>query len=128
MATYLSEAWFDAVAGIAVGRTLEGSLSARIECSTSGGPAPVTAHVIVEDGVIREVGLGKCADADLSVTSSYADAVAMSDGSLEPSVAFMQGRLKTAGAPGKVLEVLALTASSEHRALRAEIAAVTEYA
>ncbi len=128
MAQYLSAEWFDAVAGIAVGRTLPGAVSARLECAATGGPSKgATGHVVLEDGVIREVASGPCTDVELTLTTTYADAVALSDGSLEPSVAFMQGRLKTAGDLGKVIELLALTRSSEHQELRTAIAAVTDY-
>ncbi len=128
MAQYLSPEWFDAVAAVAVGASLPGGVSARVECAATGGPSKgVTGHVILEGGVIREVGVGPCPDVELTLTAAYADAVSLSDGSLEPSVAYMQGRLKTAGDLGKVIELLALTRSGEHHDLRSKIAAITDY-
>jgi putative sterol carrier protein len=47
----------------------------------------------------------------VTLTASYADASAMAAGELDPSVAFMQGRLKTAGDPGLVLDLLACVAA-----------------
>lgn len=59
---------------------------------------------------------------DLTLTLAPADAQAVRDGTLAPSVAFMQGRLKTAGDNALLLEVLAWTTSpafSEARHLAA---------
>jgi putative sterol carrier protein len=47
----------------------------------------------------------------VTLTASYPDASAMAGGGLDPSVAFMQGRLKTAGDPGFVLDLLASVAA-----------------
>jgi hypothetical protein len=48
---------------------------------------------------------------DLSLTLSPADAEMVRQGRLAPSVAFMQGRLKTSGDNGLVLKVLAWSAT-----------------
>jgi putative sterol carrier protein len=61
----------------------------------------------VDDGVVVEVGQGAPAAADVTLTLTAPVAFAVADGSLTPSAAFMQGRMKTAGDPGLVLDVLA---------------------
>lgn len=48
---------------------------------------------------------------DLTLTLSPADAVLVSQGRLAPSVAFMQGRLKTSGDNALLLRVLAWSAT-----------------
>jgi hypothetical protein len=50
-------------------------------------------------------------DADLTLSLSPGDADLVRQGQLAPSVAFMQGRLKTSGDNGLLLEVLAWTAT-----------------
>ncbi len=50
-------------------------------------------------------------DAEVTFSLSEADGAEIVAGRLSPSVAFMQGRLKTSGDPGLVLDLLAATAS-----------------
>jgi putative sterol carrier protein len=61
----------------------------------------------VDDGVVVEVSAGAPAEADLTLTLPVAVADAVADGELTASAAFMQGRMKTAGDLGLVLDVLA---------------------
>lgn len=51
------------------------------------------------------------ADVDVTFTLSAADAEEIASGRLSPSVAYMQGRLKTCGDPGLALQILAATAT-----------------
>ena len=65
-------------------------------------------YVRLDDGVVAEAGSGSSSGKpDVTLTVPFAEAVAMAAGELDPSVAFMQGRMKTAGDPGLVLDVLA---------------------
>ena len=64
-------------------------------------------HVRLDDGVVAEAAAGTVAAPDLTLTVAYPEGAAMAAGELDPSVAFMQGRMKTAGDPGLVLDVLA---------------------
>lgn len=57
--------------------------------------------------------LAEGTDAEVVLTATPATAAALGAGALDPNVAFMQGRLKTAGDPGAVLRVLPLLAA-EH--------------
>ena len=50
----------------------------------------------------------------MTLSMSWDDAVAMQQGRLDPSVAFMQGRMKVAGSMEVVLALLPVTASSAH--------------
>ena len=62
-------------------------------------------------GYAGPVSVGCPGEADLSFTLSPADAELVRQGRLAPSVAFMQGRLKTSGDNGLVLSVLAWSAT-----------------
>ncbi len=55
---------------------------------------------------------GSDGEADLTLTLSPDDARAVKDGQLDPSVAFMQGRLKTSGDNALLLRVLEWTATA----------------
>lgn len=54
---------------------------------------------------------GAAGAADVTLTLPAEEAAAVAAGRLAPSVAYMRGRLKTAGDPGLVLAVLAATAT-----------------
>ena len=47
----------------------------------------------------------------MTLTMAWDDAVAMQRGGLDPSVAFMQGRMKVAGSMGVMLALLPVTAT-----------------
>ena len=69
-------------------------------------------QVRVDDGVVAEVAPGAPATADLTLTVPVAIAESIAAGELTASAAFMQGRMKTAGDLGLVLDVLAAVDSS----------------
>ena len=64
-------------------------------------------QVQVNDGVVATVSTGAPATADLTLTLPAAVASEIENGELTASAAFMQGRMKTAGDLGLVLDVLA---------------------
>jgi hypothetical protein len=118
VARFLSDEWIDVVRGAApnVG-------AMKLECSVTGGPdGEVKLHAV--DG---DVAFGALGGADVSLTVPYPEAVAIARGELEPTVAFMQGRMKTAGDPGKLLDLLEATATPAFRAGLERVASSTEF-
>ena len=63
----------------------------------------------------------------LTLTLSDTDARAVVAGDLDPSVAFMQGRMKVAGAMAPLLDLLALAGTDEGRARIGRVAELTEF-
>jgi hypothetical protein len=63
-------------------------------------------QVRVDDGVVAEVTPGTVKGADLTLTLPAAVAGEVASGATTVSAAFMQGRMKTAGDLGLVLDVL----------------------
>jgi hypothetical protein len=118
VARFLSAEWLDAVRAAApsVG-------DATVACAVTGTP----------DGEVKlyakgaEIGFGGLDDADVSLTLPYPEAVAIAQGEVAPSVAFMRGRMKTAGNPGKLLDLLAATATPAFREGLERIASATEF-
>ena len=122
MAAFLSADWFAALHGDSV--ELD---DCTIEITVLGAPdGDVKWHVEVSGGRITAAA-GAQPDADIVVTLPYDDTVAVARGELAVSVAFMRGRMKTAGDPGRLLDVLAATARPEYDAARATLSAATEF-
>jgi predicted lipid carrier protein YhbT len=121
VAKFLSDEWLDAVRAHAGGKA--GDLSVRLHVAV--GDAQF--HAIVVKGSLETLATGPLGDADVSLTLPLDDAAAMQRGETDPSVLFMQGRMKTAGDPGKLLEVLACSAQPGYAVLRDAVAANTEF-
>jgi alkyl sulfatase BDS1-like metallo-beta-lactamase superfamily hydrolase len=103
VAEFLTDAWVAELVGTGAAPGATGSLQVVLTGAPDGD---AKWHARLDDGVVTEAALGTAPAPDLTLTLSYADATAMVAGDLDPSVAFMQGRMKTAGDPGLVLDVL----------------------
>jgi hypothetical protein len=104
---FLSDAWIAALEGTGVAP----GPSATVQVVVGGTPAgDVKFHLVVADGVVTAAAPGNNSRAAVSLTIPHADAQAMLAGELDPNVAFMRGRMKTAGDPGLLLDLLAATA------------------
>jgi hypothetical protein len=116
MANYLSEQWL-AAWGRALGALPERpGADARVRRVVTGGPdGDVTYHLVLVDGRVTTTGLGPGEEPDITFTSPYDVGLAIATGDLDPSVAFMQGRLKVDGEPGPLHTVLPLASGDGWR-------------
>lgn len=127
MAAFLGAEWFEA-AGRGARLADRPGASARLEVVVGGGPGgEVRSGWVLEDGAVREAAPGPPAAADVTLTTTWADAVRMQRGELDPAAAFMQGRLKAAGDMRRLLAVLPLAAGEGYRAWRDALTAATEF-
>ena len=86
---------------------LASAVTGCVGCVVSGGPQGETAWSWdIADGQVSSARLGAVGETDLMLTATADDALAISDGSLDASVAFMQGRLKSTGDTGLLFELL----------------------
>jgi hypothetical protein len=100
----LDEGWFDGW----VGRGRAPGGSGAVQVVVTGLPdGDASWQVRVEDGVVAEVAPGSVNGAALTLTFPATIAAAVAYGETTASAAFMQGRMKTAGDLGLVLDVLA---------------------
>ncbi|HEX5266099.1 MAG TPA: SCP2 sterol-binding domain-containing protein [Acidimicrobiales bacterium] len=128
MARFLSEEWLRSTRELAAGQPDRPGASARIQYVVTGGPdGEVRYGWVLEDGRLAEAAAGELADADVTFTEAYADAVLIQRGELDPGAAFMQGRVKVSGNMAKVMSLLPITGTPEYRDLMARVDAVTEY-
>jgi putative sterol carrier protein len=105
---FLSDEWIAALEGTGAAP----GPSATVQLVVGGTPAgDVKFHLAVADGVVTAATPGTDPKADVSLTIPHADAQAILAGELDPNVAFMRGRMKTAGDPGLLLDLLAATAA-----------------
>jgi alkyl sulfatase BDS1-like metallo-beta-lactamase superfamily hydrolase len=81
----------------------------------------------VQDGLLADAGLGGLAEADVTFTLSYKDAISVAKAESDLNAGFMQGRVKVAGDSAKLFSVLALTSSPAYKAMVSELAAQTEF-
>ena len=127
-APWLSGDWFAlAVAeadGLSGPPTLEGTVVVEV---TGAGDGTVSGHAVFEAGRLVSAGAGPVDGADLTVTLSDADARDVVAGTLDPSVAFMQGRMKVAGSMAPLLDLLALAGTDDARARLGRVAAGTGF-
>jgi hypothetical protein len=113
---WLSPEWVERSRASAGDRVWFPGVSARIQVEVTGGPdGEVRYYLVVEEGRLTDGAAGKVDDPDLTLIWSWADAVAAGQGQLDPSVAFMQGRMKTAGSTGLLLQLLPVTRTEEWR-------------
>ncbi|HEY3811459.1 MAG TPA: hypothetical protein VGL49_08490 [Acidimicrobiales bacterium] len=124
MAEWLSDEWLKEMAGLAASRPpvpeANGTVSVAITRGRSGDAAY---HWSYRDGVPGDGGMGPTADADLVLTIADADARPVATGAVEPSVAYMRGRLKAAGDGALLLGWLASMAGEGYAEWRAQAVA-----
>lgn len=127
MAEWLTAEWFDLVVALASGQPEHPGLMARVQHEVTGGPSGDVRYVsVIVDGRLIEHRIDGDDHPDVTLTVAWADARALAIGELDPSAAYMQGRLKAAGSMALWLELLALAATPEHHHLRGQIAEATE--
>jgi predicted lipid carrier protein YhbT len=128
MAKWLSQEWFDEARALAADQPDRPGASARMQYEVTGGPdGDVKYYWVLEDGHLRESALGVLADAEVTLTTVWSDAMAIQKGELDANAAFMQGRVKVAGNMGTVLKLLPITNAAGYRDLQRRIVAITEF-
>jgi SCP-2 sterol transfer family len=100
--------------------------TARVQRVVTGAPGgDVVFTLAFEDGRLVDAALADGSepdpDAELTITTTYDDTVAVVSGDLDLSVAVMQGRAKVAGSTRALLAILPATRSRDFRAARAAL-------
>jgi hypothetical protein len=115
MPEWLSEEWCEEVAALAGSRPeVEGGNGVVSLTVTRGKGIAAAYHWAYKDGRPGAGGVGQMADADLVVTIGEADAALVAAGEVDPSVAYMRGRLKATGDGALLLGWLASTATDAY--------------
>ncbi len=128
MAKFLTAEWFDEAGRLGADQPPRPGATGRVQVVVSGGPnGDVKGSFTVEDGRVVGAAVGDAPDAELTMTLDYATAVEIQQGTLDPSVAFMQGRSKTTGDTGLLLQLLPVTRTDGYQAFQEKLRAVTDY-
>ncbi len=128
MAKWLTQEWLDEGLKLAESQPERPGATARMQYVVTGGPeGDVKYYWVLENGKLLESRLGDLADAEVTLTQSYEDAMRIQKGELDANAAFMQGRVRVTGNMAKLMSLLPITNSPEYKALQAEILANTEF-
>jgi hypothetical protein len=125
MADWLNDEWAASFAAT-TGRLPEiPGVSATVCLKFTGGVRKeIAVHWSYADGAPTAGGLGTGPEPSLEFTLSATDARDLLSGAVEPSVAFMRGRLKASGDGGLLLGFLESTTSKEFESWREGAAAL----
>jgi predicted lipid carrier protein YhbT len=128
VAQYLTQEYLDQGRELAKGQPVRPGATAKLQYVVTGGPdGDLKYYWVLEDGKLLESQLGVIADADITMTLSYEDSVAIAQGELDANAAFMQGRMKAAGNMGTLMQLLPVTQSPEYRGLQEQLRSGTTY-
>jgi len=128
MARWLSQEWLDENTRLAESQPERPGASARLQYIITGGPdGDVAYYWIVTDGHLVENKLGLLPDAEVTLSESYEDAMAIQKGELDANTAFMQGRIKVSGDVAQLMALLPITMSSEFREFQGAVLEITEF-
>jgi putative sterol carrier protein len=128
MAKWLTQEWLDESTRLAADQPERPGASARLQYVVTGGPGgDVEYYWVVVDGKLVENRLGRLADADVTLTQSYEDAMAIQKGELDVNAAFLQGRVRPEGDLDRLMSLLPITMSPEFQAFNGAVSAMTEY-
>lgn len=127
MVAFLSQEWLDRQRQLIADLPERPGATARVQVVVSGAPDGEVAYLqVFEDGRLVGCARTRDASADVTLNQTYADAVAIATGDLDPSAAFMQGRVKVVGSMGSLMAVLPVLQSHEYEVAMAALAAQTD--
>jgi predicted lipid carrier protein YhbT len=124
---YLSPEWHAAVVALAAEALPDRpGASALLACKVTGSPSGDLHYVqqLVDGRLVRQEP-GRAESPDVSFTVTWADAVALLRGELDPNVLVMQGRMKADGNIGRLMAILPVTTSADYLALQEQVRAIT---
>ncbi len=129
MAAFLTQEWMEMARELAQAFPHTPGASVRLQQVVTGMPdgGDVRYFRVIEDGVTLEQALGDLADAEVTLTSSYEDAVKVARRELLIQEGFMSGRVQADGDLGKLMSLLPIATTAEYVAIEEQILERTEF-
>ncbi|MDA8298115.1 MAG: SCP2 sterol-binding domain-containing protein [Actinomycetota bacterium] len=128
MAKWLTQEWLDESLALATDQPEIPGATAAIQYVVTDGPdGDISYYWVVEDGHLRENRLGVLDSAEVTLTETYDDALAMQRGELDMNAAFLQGRVKVDGDVAKLMSLLPITMSPDFARFQQAVQDMTEY-
>ena len=128
MPKYLTQEWLDESRALAQDQPERPGATATMQFVVTGAPdGDIKYYWRLHDGVLAEASMGELPDAEVTLTSTYQDSVAIQKGELDANAAFMQGKTKVTGNMGKLMQLMPLTMSPEYKALQEKVQAITTF-
>ncbi|HTW97439.1 MAG TPA: SCP2 sterol-binding domain-containing protein [Acidimicrobiales bacterium] len=128
MAKWLTQEWLDESTRLAADQPERPGVSARLQYVITDGPdGDVEYYWVIVEGRLVENRLGRLEDADVTLTQSYEDAMAIQKGDLDVNAAFMQGRVRPTGDADLMMSLLSITMSDEFQAFDRAVREMTEF-
>ena len=128
MSKWLTQEWLDETKAMAASQPERPGASAKMQYLVTGGPdGDIKYYWVLENGKLLESALGELADAEVTMTQTYDDAMKIQQGELDVNAAFMQGRIKVTGNMAKLMSLMPLTNATEYRELQKQIQEITQY-
>jgi putative sterol carrier protein len=128
VAKWLTQEWLDESTRLSVGQPVRPGASARLQYVITGvDGGDLSYYWVVEDGQLLENKLGVLDDAEVTLTESVEDAMAMQKGELDSTAAFMQGKIKVTGDVAKLMALLPITMSPEFQEFQRTVLEMTEF-
>ena len=121
----LTQEWLDLQQAETAALPVREGATARIQYEVAGADGSIVFHTHLEDGRITLNRLGPDDEPDFTMAIPLAVFVDVAAGAADPSVGFMQGRIKVTGNIGRMLSVLPVTTSTEWIAALGRVAAAT---
>lgn len=127
MARYLSTEWLeDPTDPLAEAFARSGDADLRIGRVVTKAPdGEVRFTSTVADGTVRYE-VGTVEDAEITLTDTYASAVEMVRGALDPNAPFVRGQTKVTGPTGPLLSVLAAARTDAYAEARRSVLEASE--
>lgn len=125
---YLSQEWLDLQRQLQSEFRERPGATARVQYKVTGGPAgEVRYYASVVDGRMVEQRLGTDPEADVSMSTSWDDSVAMLRGELDPGTAMMQGRITVTGNRSRLAPLMPITQTAAYREHYTELLRQTRF-
>lgn len=114
---YASQEWLTRQAELQQAFETRPGATARVQYRLTNAPGggDIRYYADVQNGRIVEQLLGTDPAADGTMSTSFADSVAILRGELAPTAAFMEGRIKLSGDVAKLGKLMPLTQTAEYK-------------